>query len=73
MASKELARLLFELGSAERLAVLDDQAGLCLPSTDGRLDMAAMLLVTDAEGCRWCEDLFLSLWSRAEVLRAPMH
>jgi len=54
------------------LAVLDDRAGICLPSNDGKVDMATMLLATDADGCRWAEDLFLSLWNRAAVWHAPL-
>lgn len=53
------------------LAVVDDQAGLCLPSGDGTVDMSAMLLVSDPVGCRWCEDLFLGLWEAAEPWRLP--
>ncbi len=48
------------------LAVLDDRAGICFPSTDGRLDMATMVLLTDRAGYRWSEDLFLRIWERAE-------
>lgn len=53
------------------LAVVDDQAGLCLPKADGTVDLANMLLVTDSLGCRWCEDLFLRLWESAEPWRLP--
>lgn len=53
------------------LAVLDDQAGLCLPGSDGKVDMSTMLLVTDAQGCQWSEELFLSVWNGAEVWRIP--
>lgn len=49
------------------LAVLDDQAGLCLPTLDGRVDMATMILLTDLAGYRWAEDLYLRLWSRADA------
>ncbi len=51
------------------LAVLDDRAGLCLPATDGHLDMATMILVTDPDGYRWSEDLFLRIWERADESR----
>ncbi|HTT73269.1 MAG TPA: helix-turn-helix domain-containing protein [Thermoplasmata archaeon] len=47
------------------LAVLDDQAGLCLPTGDGAGDLTSMLLVTDPVGLRWAEELFLSFWERA--------
>jgi predicted transcriptional regulator len=49
------------------LAVLDDQAGLCLPTRDGTVDMSTMLLVTDPEGYGWSRDLFLNLWDRAKA------
>lgn len=52
------------------LAVLDEQAGLCLAGPDGRTDMGTMLLVTDPEGYRWAEDVFLWYWDRAEVWHA---
>lgn len=47
------------------LAVLDDQAGLCLPTREGKVDLSSMLLLTDPLGYRWSEDLFLRLWDRA--------
>jgi len=50
------------------LAVLDGQAGLCLPDPDGKVDMATMLLLTDPTGYRWSEDLFLSSWARADTM-----
>jgi predicted transcriptional regulator len=49
------------------LAVLDDQAGLCLPDPTGKIDMATMLLLAEPVGYRWSEDLFLSLWNRADT------
>ncbi len=51
------------------LAVLDDQAGVCLPSVDGTVDMATMILLTDPTGVRWAEDLFLRLWDRGQDSR----
>jgi predicted transcriptional regulator len=51
------------------LAVLDDQAGVCLPSLDGTVDMTTMILLTDPGGLRWAEDLFLRLWDRAQDSR----
>lgn len=53
------------------LAVLDDQGGLCLPTSDGKVDMGTMILLRDSEGCRWCEELFLRWWERAEVWQIP--
>jgi predicted transcriptional regulator len=53
------------------LAVLDDQAGLCLPTPDQRIDMATMILLTDPEGFRWSEELFLQLWNGADWWRPP--
>ncbi len=53
------------------LAVLDNQAGLCLPTLDGKVDMASMLLMTDPTGYQWARELFLSLWEKGEDLRAP--
>lgn len=53
------------------LAVLDDQAGLCLPTLDGKIDMGTMIQVRDPEGRRWAEDLFSRLWSRADDWRIP--
>ncbi len=53
------------------LAVLDDQAGVCFPSFDGRVDMATMLLMTDPEGMRWSTDLFLSFWERSQPWLTP--
>jgi len=47
------------------LAVLDDIAGVCFPSTDGTVDMATMAVVRDPRGYRWAEDLFGHLWGRA--------
>jgi predicted transcriptional regulator len=47
------------------LAVLDDIAGVCFPTLDGRVDMATMLVLRDPRGYRWAEDLFLHLWERA--------
>ena len=54
------------------LAVLDDQAGLCLPGPDGHADLGTMILLTDAEGVRWAEDLFRLLWERADPWRIPL-
>ncbi len=51
------------------LAVVDDAAGLCLPSSGGPVDMGTMLYLTDRDGCRWAEELFLSLWERSETPR----
>lgn len=51
------------------LAVLDDEAALCLPALDGRIDMASMLLLNEPEGFRWAKDLFLDLWNRATERR----
>jgi predicted transcriptional regulator len=48
------------------LAVLDDQAGICFPSLDGRIDMTMMLRIEDRAGLRWAEDLFRTIWDRAE-------
>lgn len=53
------------------IAVLDDQAGLCLENRDGRIDMGTMLLVTDPEGYRWAEDVFRWFWERAQPWRPP--
>ena len=53
------------------LAVLDDQAGICVPNLEGKVDMATMMLVTDPVGCRWSEDLFVRLWDRADPWRIP--
>ncbi len=47
------------------LAVLDDVAGVCFPSLDGRVDMSAMLVLQDPRGYRWASDLFLHYWERA--------
>lgn len=47
------------------LAVLDDSAGVCFPALDGKVDMAAMILLTDPRGYRWAEDLFLVFWNQA--------
>ena len=60
-------RLLPEVGLF--LAVLDDQAGICFPGTDGAVDMSMMLLVRDPTGYRWAEDLFGELWNRAQEWR----
>ncbi len=62
-------RVLPEIGLF--LAVLDDQAGVCFPGPDGRVDMSMMLLVKDPIGYRWAEDLFADLWGRAQTWRAP--
>lgn len=51
------------------LAVLDDQAGFCLPGLDGKVDLSAMLLLTDADGYRWAEDLYRWYWEKAEAWR----
>jgi predicted transcriptional regulator len=51
------------------LAVLDTQAGLSLPARAGVPDLSRMLLLTDTLGYRWAEDLFRSLWNRAEEWR----
>jgi predicted transcriptional regulator len=48
------------------LAVLDDQAGVCFPSLDGRVDLTMMLRLEDPAGVRWSEDLFRSIWERAD-------
>jgi hypothetical protein len=32
------------------LAVLDDIAGVCFPTLDGKVDMAAMILLADVPG-----------------------
>ncbi len=48
------------------LAVVDEQAGLCFPTQEAKVDMSSMLLMTDPEGLRWARDLFLSLWNEAQ-------
>jgi hypothetical protein len=40
------------------LAVLDDVAGICFPTVDGKVDMEAMRLLVDPVGHRWAADLF---------------
>ena len=62
-------RLLPEVGLF--VAVLDDQAGICFPTLDGRVDMSMMLLLKDPAGYRWAEDLFAELWARAREWRHP--
>src|SRR6267143_149633 len=47
------------------LAVLDDQAGVCFPGADGKVDMSTMLLLRDPRGYRWAADLFLHFWEAA--------
>jgi predicted transcriptional regulator len=53
------------------LAVLDDQAGLALPTPGGPPDLSRMLLLTDPRGYHWAEDLFGHLWTRATEWRTP--
>jgi predicted transcriptional regulator len=47
------------------LAVLDDQAGVCFASLDGKVDMSTMILLQDPRGYRWAADLFLHFWEQA--------
>lgn len=47
------------------VAVLDDIAGVCFPTPDGKTDMSAMLVLEDARGYQWSADLFLHFWERA--------
>lgn len=54
------------------LAVLDDQAGVCFPALDGRVDMASMILLRDPGGLGWAEDLFVDLWGRARPSHVPL-
>src|SRR5947208_719815 len=53
------------------LAVLDDLAGICFPTVDGKIDMEAMLLLGDPVGYRWSADLFTHLWSEAREWLGP--
>src|SRR5207244_8111228 len=53
------------------LAVLDDVAGVCFPTLEGKVDMESMLLLTDPAGHRWAEDLFARLWSQAREWLGP--
>jgi hypothetical protein len=53
------------------LAVLDDVAGVCFPTVDGKVDMEAMLLLTDPPGHRWAADLFAQVWGEARERLAP--
>jgi len=49
------------------LAVLDDIAGVCFPTTDGKVDMSAMLVLQEPRGYDWAADLFLHFWERARA------
>jgi len=53
------------------LAVLDDVAGVCFPTVDGKVDMEAMMLLTDPSGHRWASDLFAQAWSEAREWLGP--
>ena len=53
------------------LAVLDDVAGVCFPTLEGKVDMESMLLLTDPAGHRWAEDLYARLWSQAREWLGP--
>jgi len=53
------------------LAVLDDVAGVCFPTLEGKVDMESMLLLSDPAGHRWAEDLFTQLWSQAREWLGP--
>ncbi len=53
------------------LAVLDDVAGICFPTVDGKVDMEAMLLLVDPAGHRWAADLFAQVWSEAREWLGP--
>jgi predicted transcriptional regulator len=53
------------------LAVLDDVAGVCFPNVDGKVDMEAMLLLTDPSGHRWASDLFAQEWNEATEWLGP--
>ena len=53
------------------LAVLDDLAGICFPTVDGKIDMEAMLLLGDPVGYRWSADLFTHLWNEAREWLGP--
>ncbi len=53
------------------LAVLDNLAGVCFPTVDGKVDMEAMLLVGDPAGYRWAEDLFTHFWRQAGEWLGP--
>ena len=53
------------------LAVLDDVAGVCFPTVDGKVDMEAMLLLTDSTGHRWSSDLFAQVWNEAREWLGP--
>jgi predicted transcriptional regulator len=54
------------------LAVIDDQAGICLPSVDGAVDMTTMILVRDPAGVRWVSELFGRYWSVGQEWPAPL-
>jgi len=53
------------------LAVLDDLAGISFPTVDGKIDMEAMLLLSDPVGYRWSADLFTHLWNGAREWLGP--
>jgi len=53
------------------LAVLDNVAGVCFPAVDGKVDMEAMLLLTDPPGHRWGSDLFAQVWNEAREWLGP--
>ena len=53
------------------LAVLDDVAGVCFPTPEGKVDMESMLLLSDSAGHRWAQDLFTQLWNQAREWLGP--
>ncbi len=53
------------------LAVLDNVAGICFPTIDGKVDMEAMLLLVDPAGHRWASDLFVQVWNEAREWLGP--
>jgi len=50
-------------------AVTDRGGGFKLPFTDGSMDHSTMVVGSDPAFCKWCRDLFLHYWERAEPIR----
>lgn len=51
------------------VAVTDRGGGFKLPFTDGSMDHSTIVVGSDPGFCRWCRDLFVHYWERAEPIR----
>ena len=60
--SKELWEFHFVDDAKVAIAMNEDEAGVCLADTKGKLDMDRGFKSDNPESYKWCRDLFLHYW-----------